>query len=297
MIEFVISVTILVQSLGITQDAYATFLGYQPVASGQVSAQEAASWATPDMDGAPYVLMRPESGKDVLLRFIEMPPTEGAEALKTHGWNATELLAQDPQALADRLRGSPFEIIGEPAALESVPTILAMQVRGPSGEILYLTRLQGESYRKTYGEISTFVDKPFILVVGGPDFQALEDFYGKRLQMPIIPFGVTSMELVSDAVGLPRETKYPLSLARLNQGYSFELDGYPPQAVPRPRREGELPPGMSMVSVAVKDLDAVGLDWRAPPQVLHGPHYQGRRSAVAVGPAGEWIEFVETGGS
>ena len=56
---------------------------------------------------------------------------------------------------------------------------------------------------------------------------------------------------------------------------------------------GEIPPGVSMVTFIVDKLDTTGLEFRAEPAALRGKPYDGRRAAVAVGPAGEWLELIE----
>lgn len=60
----------------------------------------------------------------------------------------------------------------------------------------------------------------------------------------------------------------------------FEVDGYPSQATPRPRLDGMLPPGNALVSIAVKSLDALAVDWLTPPAAARrGFPYDGRRAA------------------
>ena len=50
-----------------------------------------------------------------------------------------------------------------------------------------------------------------------------------------------------------------------------------------------------MVSIGVDRLDDLRVQWRRPPQRLDAFPYNGRRAAVTIGPAGEWLEFIETG--
>jgi hypothetical protein len=47
-----------------------------------------------------------------------------------------------------------------------------------------------------------------------------------------------------------------------------------------------------MVTFVVKTLPE-GLTWLAPPRALPQAPYHGRRAAVCVGAAGEWIELIE----
>jgi hypothetical protein len=78
--------------------------------------------------------------------------------------------------------------------------------------------------------------------------------------------------------------------------FVIELDEYPARAVTRPVRPGALPPGPAMVSFGVTELDDFKLQWRAPPARIPEFPYSGQEAAVAIGPAGEWIELVEMAG-
>ena len=95
-------------------------------------------------------------------------------------------------------------------------------------------------------------------------------------------------------MGLPEETTYPLAVAAVSPRFLIELDEYPDAAVTRPRAEGALPPGIAMVGFAVEDLGLFDVDWRASPATLDESPYNGRRVGVLVGPAGEWIELIES---
>lgn len=287
MLKSILIVTFAVGQLQTLETAYHEHLAYQTVDRGTVSAAAAAVWDAPATAGRPYLLMQPASGEPVYLRFVEATPVPGGEAMRTFGWNATELLARDPDALAERLRDSAFEIVGEPADLWAAPDApRAMQVEGPAGELLYLTR------NLQFG-INSFVDRVFIMVVGGPSMAAFRDFYGERLGLQVSEATPFQIGVISRALGVAETTTYPLALATISPRFLIELDEYPPVAGPRPRHSGELPPGVAMVTVVVSDLAAFDLDWRGTPAALDALPYDGRRVAVSAGPAGEWLEFVE----
>ena len=141
MLKSILVVTIAVVRLNGIEQAYDEYLDYETVERGQVSAQAAAAWGAPAASGRDYLLMQPESGDPVYLRFIESAPVDGYAPMKTFGWNAVELLTTDPDRMAERLAGSPFEIVGPPADLWEAPDApRAMQAIGPGNELLYLTR-------------------------------------------------------------------------------------------------------------------------------------------------------------
>ncbi|MGI9330711.1 MAG: VOC family protein [Gammaproteobacteria bacterium] len=289
MLKSIVMVTIAVAQLNTVETAYQEHLAYESVGNGIVSAATADVWGAPAAAGQAYVLMQAESGHPTLIRFIQAQPPASYAPMLTDGWNATELLSTDPDAIAERLVDSPFRIVGPPADLWDAPNApRAMQAIGPGNELLYLTR--NDDF-----VIETLVDRVFIMVLGGPSMDAFKDFYGDRLGLTVSPPTPFSIGVLSRAQKMPADTKYPLAIASLAGPFLLELDEYPRGATqPRERRTGELPPGVAMVSFSVADLDALKLDFRGAPTRLTEAPYAGATVAVTVGPAGEWLEFVES---
>lgn len=287
MLKSIIIVTISVLNLGSVETAYEEHLDYAAVDRGVLGADLSAAWGTPAMSGQPYLLMQPASRERVFLRFIENPQTAGHEPMTTFGWNATELLVKDPDALADRLEGTAFRMIGPPKDLWVAPNApRAMQVKGPGNEVLYLTRNLDFDY-------SGYVDRVFIMVVGGPSMGDFREFYGNRLGLAVGEATPFKISVIANAMGLPVDTTFPLAVARLSNRFLIELDEYPASARDRIVAEDGLPPGTAMVSFEVVDIDALNTELRAAPREIASAPYGGRRTAVSVGPAGEWLEFVE----
>ncbi|MAF84759.1 MAG: hypothetical protein QGH93_10670 [Gammaproteobacteria bacterium] len=288
MLKSIIIVTISVLNLNSIEDAYHDHLGYTAVDQGELSAATTEIWNTGNMTGSKYLVMQPSSNEKVYLRFVENPTTEGHTAMTTHGWNSTELLVKDPDTLAEQLAGSPFTLIGPPKDLWPAPNApRAMQVLGPANEVLYLTNNQNF-------EFSAIVDRVFISVLSGPSMTELADYYSNKLGLRVseaTPFKIT---VVANMQKMPADTTYPLAVATISERFLIELDEYPPSTSARPVTNGYLPPGTSMVTFEVEDLDALDVNWRAAPKTLDGLPYGGRRTAVTVGPAGEWIELIET---
>ena len=289
MLKSIVVVTIAVAQLGPVEDAYERYLDYVNVGGGIVSEATAAVWGAPAAAGQPYLLMRAESRHPALLRFVEAEPVAGYAPMLTHGWNATELLVKDPDAVAERLEGSAFEIVGPPEDLWEAPNApRAMQAIGPGNELLYLTR-------NDQFAINSFVDRVFIMVLGGPSMAAFNDFYGDRLGLAVSEPQAFRIDVLANALALPADTTtFPLAIATISKDFLIELDEYPAGATqPRTRQAGMLPPGVAMVGFAVASIDSLDLDWRAAPAELPEVPYLGATVAVAVGPAGEWLEFIE----
>lgn len=290
MLKTILIVTISVFNLGAVEDAFRDHLDYEVVDRGVVTADIAQAWGTAAMADREYLLMQPESKARVYIRFVQNDDVEGYAPMATNGWNATELLVTDPDALAERLSDTPFEIIGPPEDLWDAPNApRALQTLGPGNEVLYLTR-NGDF------ATDTFVDRVFIMVLGGTSMDALAAFYGSRLGLEVgepTPFAIS---VLSNAQGRPADTTYPLAIATVSKEFLIELDEYPGDTPDRPVTPGHLPPGTSMVTFEVDgDLDDIDVEWRAEPRELDAFPYAGRDVGVTVGPAGEWIELVESG--
>ncbi len=287
MLKSILVITITVAQLQGLPEAYDAYLDYDLVESGTVSDAKAAVWGAPESGGQRYALLQPESDAEVYLRFIESAQPASYSPMTTHGWNATEILVVDPDAVAARLENSPFEIIGPPYDLWEAPNApRAMQAIGPGNELVYLTSNADFT-------VNTAIDRVFIMVLAGPSMAAFNDFYGDRLGLFVSEPTPFKIGVIARAQGLSPDTEYPLSVARVSSEFLIELDEYPDVAQPREVPAGGLPPGIAMVSFIVEDLDKVGLDWRATPAALPGTPYNGRRVGVAVGPAGEWLELIE----
>lgn len=296
MLQAIRIVTLSVVDLDASTRAYGDWLGFKGVDRGRVPATVAAAWDAPAIVGSPYTLLQSPSGAEVYLRLIERPSTPGYRPLATHGWNANEILVQDPVDLERRLRepGSPFTVIGPAAPLDSNREIVAMQASGPDGEVNYFTRIpaSGGTFIKTPAEAA--VDRTFIVVLGGPQMSTLTAFYRERLGQAVSEAFLSRVSVLNAALGLPDAHRIPLALMPLSPAFVIELDEYPPTTRPRPRREGDLPPGIAMVSVVTPQLDVNALPWRAAPTVRSEAPYFGRRAGVLVGAAGEWLELIET---
>jgi hypothetical protein len=283
-----------VPSLAACVPAYVECLGYRVVAEAPVPADLAAVWAAPAMAGKPCALLQPASGANVYLRFIETGRAGGYWPPVTQGWIATEILTTDPDALLARLAGTAFRHVSGPADLYPAPkSARALQMAGPAGELMYFTRLLPGGSRFGLHGARCFVDRPFIMVVGGASMRALEQFYGATLGQRIFvqePFRIKQMSRV---LGVPESSAYPISLAGLpGRSFLLELEELPAGIARRTVPPGELPEGLAMVSFTTARLDERNLAWRAPPRAIAAPPYAGRRVAVVEGPAGEWLELI-----
>jgi hypothetical protein len=287
--------TFVSHDLAAVERDYGQWLGYKVRERGKVDAQLARSWGAERSAGRPYILMSADGDPDVFVRVVEGPaPPKGLEPLTSWGWNGIEIVVDDPVALYEKFRASPFKVIGEPAPLGAFPTIVAFQVVGPSGEVLYLTAETGDRSKSVLPSPNGEVGRVFIMVLGGPDINALLDFYSSKFTLVRNNPRMMNVGVVRRAQRLADDEMTPLATARLaERGNLIEFDGYSPRTQARPKAPGELGPGIVSTTFTVADLDALALDWLSPPRRVEGLIYQGRRAASVRGPAGELIELVE----
>lgn len=274
---------------------YRKWLGYEVAERGKVSRSLAMSWGAPKTEGRSYILMNAPGSPEVFIRGVDAPPVRGYAPMTTWGWNAIEIIVDDPVGLRETFPGSPFTVIGEPKGLNSYPSIVAFQVDGPDREVLYLTAETGDRQKSTLPLPNGPVGRVFIMVLAGPDVQALLDWYADAFNMTAGPARTTPIGVVQRAQGLSAGDEVGIGLIRLTEhGNLIEFDGYSAaHSGPRPFRPGELVPGIAITSFNVPDLDALELAYISPPTKRSGRAYDGARSATVRGPVGELIELIE----
>lgn len=272
--------------------AYVDWLGYDVRERGTIDAALAASWALPGMAERRYLTLA-SAGGDVYVRAVETEAIPGYRPLTTFGWNACEIIVDDVHALAERLKASQFAHLDGPKPLQFMPSIHAMQLVGPAGEVLYLTCETGDRAASILPIPRGAVDRPFILVLAGGDFEKMRHWYQSRFDLRPRPVRAAKVGIVQRAQGLDSEDTMPLTtLGLAEHGFLIELDGYPESCGPRPAAPGLLPPGNAMASFEIDDMALVADIAIAPPAPRHEAGYDGRLVCAAIGPAGELVEFV-----
>jgi catechol 2,3-dioxygenase-like lactoylglutathione lyase family enzyme len=293
LLSSIVAVTLVVPDPNSVAQAYVDTLEYRVVESGQVSKSVADAWAMPPLAGQRVVLMQPSSGEAVYLRLVEDTST-ARPALRTLGWNATEILVEDPLTLESRLADSRFRVIGPPAPLDMNPAVVAMQALGPAGELFYFTRIPPGKSKFNLGSAQSFVDRVFIVVLGVHDIRRTLDFYSETFGLPVTAPAPSRVAVLAQAWGMPADQAFPLAIVRLPERFLIEVDEYPAAAEPALPGETGLPGGMAMVSFSVPALEPFESQLLAAPRRLDDVPYAGRRVGILRGPSGELIELIES---
>lgn len=294
MLRSVQAVTYTVSNFDASCSALTSAFGYQPVDSGLVLETLARFWRAPGIAGTRYATFAPASAEPVLLRLIEQPATSGYEPLKTFGWNAAELHVKDVCALAEALVGSPFKILGGPRDLLGDGTAIALQARGPSDEVFYLTEINGAPMQRSYGKAQSSVGRTFIVVLGSAFHNESLEFYSALCENTTEPREFP-IRVLAAAHGMdPLETKFPIASAVLPGQFRIEIDAYPDSAVPRPTTNGLLPPGLSIVTFGVQSLKDSPFDLGQLYSGVGRAPYFDQPTALLQGPDGEMLELIES---
>jgi hypothetical protein len=279
-------VTVSAPDLDAIERAYSRNFNYRVCETGTVSEAQAALWGTKGMAGARTLIMEPPSGSDFVFRFIERPADPSYVPLTTWGWNASEVLVENVDALAEQLVDGDFEILGEPKNLSFTDDIRAMQLRGPANEILYMTELKAPIPGMDLPTSTCFVDNTFIVILGGSDINAMIESYAQQFDIAPAPIMESRITVASKAFGLSIEHRYPISALSINDQCMIEVDELPAQAGPRKSDPDLLPPGIAMVSF--RSSAAAG------PQAItcESMPYGGHAATCTSGAAGELIELI-----
>ncbi len=291
----ILSATVTVGDLPAAIARYTKIVGYVPDQSGTVSPAQAASWRAPAMAGRPFQLMRPESGEPGWIRLVQGTRPAAYRPLAHYGWAAIEILLRNTNAMHERMKGTDFTIIGEPHPLRSSPEIIAMQVIGPDREALYLTNVpKGASPVHELPQPQSDIDRIFIMVLGVPDFAATHADFAARFGVAKTTERTRGMNFLGAGYGLDDAGQpLPMSTVQLDGRCVIQVDGMQPTATPRPCTDGELPPGIAMVTFA-RDSHAT-LQSGALGPVYDGDAmwpYAGGRAITVRGAGGELYELV-----
>lgn len=286
--------TLVVESVTDACARYVGWMGYRVVEQGQVPRDLAEAWHCPASAGCHYVVLQPESGADVFLRFVEGSTVPGYLPIRTYGWAATELCVTDVEVVHARMQQGPFEVIGPPRMLDGFTTIKPMQVQGPDAEVVYLTEFAGHDPALALPRPVSLVDRPFIIVHACRDLDQglrwLRDVLGLAVTVPVS----LRYTMIERAFGLSSESRTAIATAGWPDGETFlEFDQYPAEATERPGHAGALPPGVAVVTMLHPDMARLGGHWLSPPCLREGAIYGGRRSGVLLTPDGALLEVVD----
>lgn len=280
---------------------YTRWLDYEIVETGRVEPGLAAGWGAPATAGSRLAVLRPASGRDVFLRLIEAPPHPAYVPLRSYGWAAIEICVADVLATYERMRRSPFEIIGPPREIEGLDAIYPMQVRGPDDEIVYFTQIRSDLPDFDLPRAEAPIDSLFILVMGCSDLGASLAWLERHAGMAI---GRAKLDIVytmlAKAYGTPLDELHTIATMTHGRDVFLELDQYPAAATPRQAHAGALAPGVAVGTFAHPEFTQLAVEAGASaimPAAWHESCIYGGREAMTLrAPDGTLVELVDGAG-
>ena len=281
------AVTITSPDLDRVVDIYSKYLKYRLVSSTRVSADQAKSWDAQSIENSEMVYMSPESSDDFFFRFIEQSSDDDYVPFGTFGWNAAELIVKDVDESAEKLIGSPFEVIGQPADLSFTDQIRAMQILGPSKEIIYLTQFKSKLDEFDSPTPRCDIDQTFIVILAGENIDEMQSFLNEKFSIKKAPPMQSRIRAISKVFGLPEDTKYKSAALAIKDQSLIELDEMPSAAGPRSYRNGFLPPGISIVSFITHESEFLDESYDS-----NIPSFHNVQAKTIKGMSGELIEIL-----
>lgn len=290
--------TLSVASLDRSVDLYTRFLDYTVAERGTLDAALAASWGAPGSAGRRMAVLRPASGADIFLRFVENDIHPDYVPLRTYGWAAIEINVLDVLKVAERMALSGFEIIGPPREIETLPAIFPMQVKGPDGEIVYLTQVRSDLPDFDIARAQALIDRLFIMVMACSDLPAslawMQQHTRLQIGRPHLPIVYT---MLANAFNLPVEQLHVIATMVDGRDVFLEMDQYPEQATARPHLDGLLPQGIAVGSILTPHFADIvahsSAHFVAPPQAHPSAVYGGGRAVTLRAPDGTLVEMIE----
>jgi catechol 2,3-dioxygenase-like lactoylglutathione lyase family enzyme len=278
-------VTIATPLLARSLSDYRRIFGFVSIEDGTLDEDLAEAWAAPSSAGKRYALLQHKSGGDSFIRLVEGTQVLEYAALRSFGWASITFAINDLASLHENIDADgAFAILSAPSPKAENSGPMSAAICGQAHEIVTLF----ES-----GDATT----PQILnaTLAAPDRQAALDHYISAFQFEAGTTESQIRSITNSAFGMAAESKTSVSMTKVKGLPVIEIEQYPTGTDIRPMYESELPPGISIITIAVPNLDEIEEDFLSEPCVRQGPLYAGRRTATVMGPADELIELIEIG--
>ena len=280
--------TIITADLDASLSAYTDALGYKVIKTGTLCEALAVHFGLETLTNHKMATLAPPSGAPVFLSFIEaleaVPPVSPKA-----GWFALELCVQDVDVLYNRLTaGDSFTPFAKPMPLGFTDKVYPMQCRGPSGEILYLNEVRGNLPGLDMPIAECSVDHLFIDITSAPNMDTGVELYSQLLNMDIKERHEIPYKTINRVHGLPLQTLHKLVTLGGHNFVSLEVDQWPKDADAPDLKSKDITEGIFMVSFSVDEISKASKSIKQFPK----PPYNGAKSLIGFGPAGERVELI-----
>lgn len=262
-------------------DAYCGWLHQREAKAGALGADTAQALGYPQLEGERCWLLANNRGR-CWLQVVEHSQATPRNSLHSYGWLAMEVLVEAVDELAATLANSPFEMLRAPADLDVSDQIRACQVRGPAGEILYLTQVNAEVPPFELPRCEAPVDHLFIPVLCTPSRERSLAQYSAISGTAGISFD-TRITVVNQARQFELDRRHPVATLQLAGRCLIEIDEIADTAPPAPGI------GSGLANVA---FHCGGQMTESAAAITSGP-FAGHRASARQGCAGEHFTLIQ----
>ncbi len=270
--------TLLAKDLAACVEAYEKYLHVTVQRTAIVSKAQAGFWGLPQLEGCVYAVLVNSLGA-AFLRIVEYTKCATIDRLKHTGWLALEIIVENVDAIAKGLDNSPFEVLRPVADLSLSNQIRAVQVRGPAGEILYLTQIKGDVPPFELPQAKCAVEGIFIPVLCTNDRSKTLKYYEDLVANKGLEFN-TKITVINQAYGYELGRNHPVATLQLADKSLIEID----EIEQAQKQSEQLAQGILMVTFAIENLPAGNTTKTCPTK--------SKRSMIKRGINGEIIELV-----
>ena len=244
------TVTILTHDLSKSAAMYISAFGWQVKSSEYLlSADEANRWQATNLTGAKVLEVCGINGG---VRFIESSTYQNPLPLRTFGWSALEICVDDVHKYVAQAVKAGFEVLNEAVPLSGTAKplpLIAAQLGGINGEVVYITQILSEVPNFELPDVSKESGSIFICVLGASDLEKSREVIESQFEVRRASDREVAIRVINRVYEQPLETLHRLSSLQLAGRNAIEIDQLPSEGEQREKLAGNLPPGISVVTV------------------------------------------------
>jgi predicted enzyme related to lactoylglutathione lyase len=244
------TVTILTHDLSKSAAMYISAFGWQAKGSEyRLRAEEADRWQATDLTGAKVLEVCGINGG---VRFIESTSYQNPLPLRTFGWSALEICVDDVHKYVAQAVEAGFEVLNEAVPLSGTAKplpLIAAQLTGINGEVVYITQILSEVPNFELPDVSKESGSIFICVLGASDLEKSREVIESNFEVRRASDREVAIRVINRVYEKPLETLHRLSSLQLAGRNAIEIDQLPIQGEKREKLAGNLPAGISVVTV------------------------------------------------
>ena len=244
------TVTILTHDLSKSAAMYISAFGWQTKGSEYLlSGKETDRWQATNLTSAKVLEVCGINGG---VRFIESTSYQNPLPLRTFGWSALEICVDDVHKYVAQAVEAGFEVLNEAVPLSGTAKplpLIAAQLAGINGEVVYITQILSEVPNFELPDVSKESGSIFICVLGASDLEKSREVLEANFEVRRASDREVAIRVINRVYEKPLETLHRLSSLQLAGRNAIEIDQLPIQGEKREKLAGNLPAGISVVTV------------------------------------------------